>query len=149
MSILNIFNSKNKAEKSTEQSDTTNTKRIDNTKNILDFKNSIKKVVEEQKNIKKITRNPHTTTDAFTLAQSQSTEIENRKWLYKAYTAYYIVKHYLWVNQNNEKREAYLKKVVEEAKRAFKTDRTDKDKWLVENFLDKVDNFVNAYIPNE
>lgn len=69
--------------------------------------------------------------------------------MFQANTAYYIVKHYLWLDENKDKKAEYLNKVVEEAKRVFKTDRTNKDKWLVEKFLDGVDNFVKAYIPNE
>ena len=149
MNILKIFNSKNNAEKSTELNSNINTERINNKDGILEFKELIKRVANEQKEIRKTTRSSHNKTDCIVLAQFQNNERENSKWLFQANTAYYIVKHYLWLDENKDKKVEYLNKVVEEAKRVFKTDRTDKDKWLVEKFLDGVDNFVKAYIPNE
>lgn len=149
MNILKIFNSKNNAEKSTELNSNINTERINNKDGILEFKEVIKRVANEQKEIRKTTRSSHNKTDCIVLAQFQNNERENSKWLFQANTAYYIVKHYLWLDENKDKKAEYLNKVVEEAKQVFKTDRTDKDKWLVEKFLDGVDNFVKAYIPNE
>lgn len=144
MSILNILNGK-KSQNSENNEEQTNI--INNKENVLRFKENIKKVVEDQKEVKKITRSPHT--DYNKVWHKQNEERENRQWLFQAYTAYYIVKHYLWLDENNEQREAYLKKVVEDARRALKGSCLSEDKWLKEKFLDEVDNFVKEYIPNK
>lgn len=142
MSILNIFN-KEKAENSEQGQN----KVVNNKENILKFKEVIKNVVNNQKEVKKITRSPHT--DYNKVWPKQNEERENRQWLFKAYTAYYIVKHYLWLDEYKEQREAYLKKVVEDARRALKGPCLSVEKWLKEKFIDEVDNLVKEYIPNE
>lgn len=149
MSILNIFKRKDNTEKNTEQSSNVNIERMSNKDGILEFKEVIKKVANKQKDIRKITRSSHDKTDWDVLAQFQNNERETSKWLFQANTAYYIVKHYLWLDEYNEQREAYLKKVVEDARRALKGSCLSEDKWLKEKFLDEVDNFVIQYIPNK
>jgi wyosine [tRNA(Phe)-imidazoG37] synthetase (radical SAM superfamily) len=144
MSILNIFNGK-KSQNSENNEEQANI--INNKENVLRFKENIKKMVEDQKEVKKITRSPHT--DYNKVWSKQNEERENKQWLFKAYTAYYIVKHYLWLDEYKEQREAYLKKVVEDARRALKGSCLSEDKWLKEKFLDEVDNFVKEYIPNK
>ena len=144
MSILNIFNGK-KSQNSENNEEQTNI--INNKENVLRFKENIKKVVEDQKEVKKITRSPHT---AYTKVwHKQNEERENRQWLFKAYTAYYIVKHYLWLDENNEQREAYLKKVVEDARCALKGSYPSEDKWLKEKFIDGVNDMVIEYMPKQ
>jgi wyosine [tRNA(Phe)-imidazoG37] synthetase (radical SAM superfamily) len=142
MSILNIFN-KEKAETSEQGQN----KVVNNKENILEFKEAIKNVVNNQKEVKKITRSPHT--DYNKVWPKQNEERENRQWLFRAYTAYYIVKHYLWLEEYNEQREAYLKKVVEDARRALKASYPSNDKWLKEKFIDEVNSLVNKYVPVE
>ena len=142
MSILNIFNGK-KSQNSENNEEQTNI--INNKENVLRFKENIKKVVEDQKEVKKITRSPHT--DYNKVWPKQNEERENRQWLFKAYTAYYIVKHYLWLDEYKEQREAYLNKVVEEARRALKGSYPSEDKWLKEKFIDGVNDMVMEYIP--
>jgi hypothetical protein len=149
MSILNIFKRKDNTEKNTEQSSNVNIERMSNKDGILEFKEVIKKVANKQKDIRKITRSSHDKTDWDVLAQFQNNERETSKWLFQANTAYYIVKHYLWLDEYNEQREAYLKKVVEDARRALKGSCLSEDKWLKEKFLDEVDNSVKEYIPNK
>lgn len=142
MSILNIFN-KEKAENSEQGQN----KVVNNKENILKFKEAIKNVVNNQKEVKKITRSPHT--DYHKVWPKQNEERENRQWLFQAYTAYYIVKHYLWLEEYKEQREAYLKKVVEDARRALKGSYPSEDKWLKEKFIDEVNSLVNKYVPVE
>lgn len=144
MSILNIFNSK-KSQNSENNEEQTNI--INNKENVLRFKENIKKVVEDQKEVKKITRSPHT--DYNKVWSKQNEERENRQWLFKAYTAYYIVKHYLWLDEYKEQREVYLKKVVEEAIRALKGSYPSEDKWLKEKFIDGVNDMVMEYMPKQ
>ena len=144
MSILNIFNGK-KSQNSENNEEQTNI--INNKENVLRFKENIKKVVEDQKEVKKITRSPHT--DYNKVWPKQNEERENRQWLFKAYTAYYIVKHYLWLDEYKEQREAYLNKVVEEARRALKGSYPSEDKWLKEKFIDGVNDMVMEYIPKQ
>lgn len=144
MSILNIFNGK-KSQNSENNEEQTNI--INNKENVLRFKENIKKVVEDQKEVKKITRSPHT--DYSKVWPKQNEERENRQWLFKAYTAYYIVKHYLWLDEYKEQREAYLKKVVEDASRALKGSYPSEDKWLKEKFIDGVNDMVIEYMPKQ
>ena len=89
MSILNIFNGKKSqnSENNNEQIDIVNNK-----ENILRFKERIANLVAEQKEVKKITRSPHT--DYNKVWPKQNEERDNKEWLFKYYTAYYIVKHY-------------------------------------------------------
>ena len=140
MSILNIF-SKEKAENSEQGQN----KVVNNKENILKFKEAIKNVVNNQKEVKKITRSPHT--DYSKVWPKQNEERENRQWLFQAYTAYYIVKHYLWLEEYKEQREAYLKKVVEDARRALKGSYPSEDKWVKEKFIDGVYDMVMEYMP--
>lgn len=134
MSILNILNGK-KSQNSENNEEQTNI--INNKENVLRFKENIKKVVEDQKEVKKINK----------VWSKQNEERENRQWLFKAYTAYYIVKHYLWLDEYKEQRDAYLKKVVEDARRALKGSYPSEDKWLKEKFIDGVYDMVMEYMP--
>lgn len=136
MSILNILNGK-KSQNSENNEEQTNI--INNKENVLRFKENIKKVVEDQKEVKKINK----------VWSKQNEERENRQWLFKAYTAYYIVKHYLWLDEYKEQREAYLKKIVEEARRALKGSYPSEDKWLKEKFIDGVYDMVMEYMPKQ
>lgn len=142
MSILNIFN-KEKAENSEQGQN----KVVNNKENVLRFKENIKKVVEDQKEVKKITRSPHT--DYNKVWPKQNEERDNKEWLFQAYTAYYIVKHYLWLDEYKEQREAYLNKVIEDAKRALKGSYPGADKWLKKRFIVVVNDMVMEYMPDQ
>ena len=147
MSLFNNIFSGNATKEETKQQQTNVavSEKTDNREKILEFKEAIKNAVEEQKGIKKITRAPHTN---YSLVwPKQSAEIENRQWLFKAYTAYYIVKHYLWTDK--DRMNEYIEKVVSDAKRALKGSDDWSDKWLKNKFREGVEDLVNAYIPVE
>lgn len=114
-----------------------------NKENVKRFKDVISKLVESQKENKKVTRSPHT--EYSKVWPRQNDEREMRAVLFKNYTAYYIVKHYLWLDENKEEREAYLNKVTSEAKKALHRN----DSWLckhtTERFLNDVNKLVEEY----
>lgn len=134
MDILNTIFKKNNAEQGEKEQTTNNI--IDNRENIMSLKRYIAKVVREQRANKKVTRSPHNS-DTWSY---QVAENETRYELFVMYTAYYIVKHYLWTEENKEKMEVYLKKVTEEAKHVLNGDR-----WMIERFIDKVNSHVHTY----
>jgi hypothetical protein len=115
----------------------------ENRENILEFKNIIKNAVEEQKAIKKVTRAPHANYNE--VWPKQTAEIENRQWLFKAYTTYYILKHYLWVDES--KMNEYIEKVISDAKRALEGSDSWSDKYIKDHFRSDVKSWVKTRIP--
>ena len=136
MSILNIFNGK-KAENSEQEQ----TIIVNNKENVLKFKADIAELVKEQKCNRAITRKPHNS-DTWTY---QNAERELKYELFVKYTAYYIVKHYLWLEENKEKCEEYLNKVIENAKRALHSNEQWLQKHLIEKFRRDVQSYVGIY----
>lgn len=136
MSILNIFNGK-KAENSEKEQETI----VNNKHNVLRFKEHIAKLVVEQKCNRAVTRKPHNS-DTWTY---QNAERELKHELFVKYTAYYIVKHYLWLEENKEKCEEYLNKVIENAKRALHSEESWLYKRIVEKFRSNVQSYVDMY----
>lgn len=136
MSILNIFNGK-KAEIS-EQEQTTI---VNNKENVLKFKANIAELVEKQKGNRAVTRKPHNSKTW----PYQNAERELKYELFKKYTAYYIVKHYLWLEENKEKCEEYLNKVIENAKHALHSEESWLHKYMIENFRREVKQYVDMY----
>lgn len=138
MSILNIFNGK-KAENSEKEQNVI----VNNKQNVLRFKEHIAELVKEQKGNKAVTRKPHNS-DTWPY---QNAERELKYELFVKYTAYYIVKHYLWADENKEKCEEYLNKVIEDAKHVMHTEDSWLHKYAVSNFRDKVKYYVDEYTP--
>ena len=140
MSILNIFN-REKAETSGQGQN----KVVNNKENILEFKERIANLAAEQKEVKKITRSPHT--DYNKVWPKQNEERDNKELLFKFYTAYYIVKHYLWTD--NTKMEEYINKVVNEAKHALNGNEEWYTKRIKERFIHDVNDLVMEYMPEQ
>lgn len=142
MSILNIFNGKKSqnSENNEEQIDIVNNK-----ENILEFKERIANLAAEQKEVKKITRSPHIGYNK--VWSKQNEERNNKECLFKFYTAYYIVKHYLWTD--NTKIEEYINKVVNEAKHALNGNEEWYTKMIKERFIHDVNDLVMEYMPEE
>lgn len=136
MSILSIFNGK-KAENSEQEQ----TIIVNNKENVLKFKADIAELVKEQKGNRAVTRKPHNS-DTWTY---QNAERELKYELFVKYTAYYIVKHYLWLEENKEKCEEYLNKVIENAKRALHSNEQWLQKHLIEKFRRDVQSYVGIY----
>lgn len=136
MSILNIFNGK-KAENSEQEQ----TIIVNNKENVLKFKADIAELVKKQKGNRAVTRKPHNS-DTWTY---QNAERELKYELFVKYTAYYIVKHYLWLEENKEKCEEYLNKVIENAKRALHSNEQWLQKHLIETFRRDVQQYVGIY----
>jgi 23S rRNA maturation mini-RNase III len=136
MSILNIFNGK-KAENSEKEQ----TIIVNNKENVLKFKADIAELVKKQKGNRAVTRKPHNS-DTWTY---QNAERELKYELFVKYTAYYIVKHYLWLEENKEKCEEYLNKVIENAKRALHSNEQWLQKHLIEKFRRDVQQYVGIY----
>lgn len=136
MSILSIFNGK-KAE-NIEQEQTII---VNNKENVLKFKADIAELVKKQKGNRAVTRKPHNS-DTWTY---QNAERELKYELFVKYTAYYIVKHYLWLEENKEKCEEYLNKVIENAKRALHSNEQWLQKHLIETFRRDVQSYVGIY----
>lgn len=136
MSILSIFNGK-KAENSEQEQ----TIIVNNKENVLKFKADIAELVKQQKGNRAITRKPHNS-DTWTY---QNAERELKYELFVKYTAYYIVKHYLWLEENKEKCEEYLNKVIENAKRALHSNEQWLQKHLIEKFRRDVQSYVGIY----
>jgi 23S rRNA maturation mini-RNase III len=136
MSILNIFNGK-KAEISEQGQNTI----VNNKHNVQRFKEHIAKLVEEQKSNRAVTRKPHNS-DTWTY---QNAERELKYELFVKYTAYYVVKHYLWLEENKEKCEEYLNKVIENAKHVMHVEDEWAHKYAVSNFRDKVKYYIDEY----
>lgn len=89
-----------------------------NKHNILRFKEQIKKLNDKQKENRKITRQPHNC-DTWNY---QRGEFELKRTLFISYTAYYIVKHYLWLEENKERYDEYLDDIIKKAKHVFNHD---------------------------
>ena len=136
MSILNIFNGK-KAENSEQEQ----TIIVNNKENVLKFKADIAELVKKQKGNRAVTRKPHNS-ETWTY---QNAERELKYELFVKYTAYYIVKHYLWLEENKEKCEEYLNKVIENAKRALHSEEQWLQKHLIEKFRRDVQQYVGIY----
>lgn len=136
MSILNIFNGK-KAENSEKEQNVI----VNNKQNVLRFKEHIAELVKEQKGNKAVTRKPHNS-DTWTY---QNAERELKYELFVKYTAYYIVKHYLWADENKENCEEYLNKVIENAKRALHSEDSWLHKHMSEKFRSNVQSYVDMY----
>lgn len=136
MSILSIFNGK-KAENSEQEQ----TIIVNNKENVLEFKADIAELVKKQKGNRAVTRKPHNS-DTWTY---QNAERELKYELFVKYTAYYIVKHYLWLEENKEKCEEYLNKVIENAKRALYSNEQWLQKHLIEKFRRDVQQYVGIY----
>lgn len=136
MSFLNIFNGK-KAENSEQEQ----TIIVNNKENVLKFKADIAELVKQQKGNRAVTRKPHNS-DTWTY---QNAERELKYELFVKYTAYYIVKHYLWLEENKEKCEEYLNKVIENAKRALHSNEQWLQKHLIEKFRRDVQSYVGIY----
>lgn len=136
MSILNIFNGK-KAENSEKEQETI----VNNKENVLKFKANIAELVEKQKGNRAVTRKPHNS-DTWPY---QNAERELKYELFVKYTAYYVVKHYLWLEENKEKCEEYLNKVIENAKRALHSEESWLHKHMIENFRREVKQYVDMY----
>lgn len=136
MSILSIFNGK-KAENSEQEQ----TIIVNNKENVLKFKADIAELVKKQKGNRAVTRKPHNS-DTWTY---QNAERELKYELFVKYTAYYIVKHYLWLEENKEKCEEYLNKVIENAKRALHSNEQWLQKHLIEKFRRDVQQYVGIY----
>ena len=136
MSILSIFNGK-KAENSEQEQ----TIIVNNKENVLKFKADIAELVKQQKGNRAVTRKPHNS-DTWTY---QNAERELKYELFVKYTAYYIVKHYLWLEENKEKCEEYLNKVIENAKRALHSNEQWLQKHLIEKFRRDVQSYVGIY----
>lgn len=136
MSILSIFNGK-KAENSEQEQ----TIIVNNKENVLKFKADIAELVKKQKGNRAVTRKPHNS-DTWTY---QNAERELKYELFVKYTAYYIVKHYLWLEENKEKCEEYLNKVIENAKRALHSNEQWLQKHLIEKFRRDVQSYVGIY----
>lgn len=136
MSILSIFNGK-KAENNEQEQ----TIIVNNKENVLEFKADIAELVKQQKGNRAVTRKPHNS-DTWTY---QNAERELKYELFVKYTAYYIVKHYLWLEENKEKCEEYLNKVIENAKRALHSNEQWLQKHLIEKFRRDVQSYVGIY----
>lgn len=136
MSILSIFNRK-KAENNEQEQ----TIIVNNKENVLKFKADIAELVKQQKGNRAVTRKPHNS-DTWTY---QNAERELKYELFVKYTAYYIVKHYLWLEENKEKCEEYLNKVIENAKRALHSNEQWLQKHLIEKFRRDVQSYVGIY----
>ncbi len=136
MSILSIFNGK-KAENNEQEQ----TIIVNNKENVLKFKADIAELVKQQKGNRAVTRKPHNS-DTWTY---QNAERELKYELFVKYTAYYIVKHYLWLEENKEKCEEYLNKVIENAKRALHSNEQWLQKHLIEKFRRDVQSYVGIY----
>lgn len=136
MSILSIFNGK-KAENSEQEQ----TIIVNNKENVLKFKADIAELVKQQKGNRAVTRKPHNS-DTWTY---QNAERELKYELFVKYTAYYIVKHYLWLEENKDKCEEYLNKVIENAKRALHSNEQWLQKHLIEKFRRDVLSYVGIY----
>lgn len=126
-----------------EQNITENNKR-----NVLRFKEDIKKVVEQQKENKKITRTDHskpfenhTIREGWDiLINAQNGERSLREKLFEMYTAYYIVKHYYWIRI--DLMNCYINNVIRKAHKA-----SNNFSWIagIPSFERNVKEYVKKY----